>query len=267
MSQDSLVKKLEDALVARKIDVNNVAGTFNVKQGTGPLAVKANIDPGPFVEKLAEAPPEQQDRLAAGWASGVKTVLLEPKRSKASGWTFEQTAGRIFPSMEVWSYVDGVRAATDGDDPFVVEFPPDLVIAYKVRLDMGIRPLTMSQFDGWSATRDRVTSAGRSMLFHETRNVPWREVDDFEGVFKLSRGDGFDAARALVFEDAFFGEVDKKYRFALPTSDLFYFVKSDDAASIAQLKEATIAAWSDADYPLSTLVFSFVQGRPTPAEH
>ncbi len=263
----NLNERLQSALERRKLVVDSVAGTLNITQGTGPLAVKTNLDPSPFLAKLESEPESEFDRLLSGFASGVKTVMLEPKRSKAADWTFEQTAGRIFPSLEAWSYVDGVVAATGGDSPFVVTFEPDLVIAYKIRLDMGMRPLTMSQFEGWSATHDRVTSAGRSMLFHETRNLAWRGVDGFDGVFQIQRGDGFDAARALVFEDAFFGEVNKGYRFSVPTSDQFFFVKSDDQEAISQLKEATIDAWSSAEYPLSTAVFSFVQGRPTPAEH
>lgn len=269
MDNAKLLESLITSLKALKIEVAEVAGTLNLVKGRGPMAVKTNIDPDGFLSELGERDLDEAGarRALAGYASGVNTVMLEPKRSKARDWTFEKTAGRIFPRVELWSFIDGVTAATDGDPPFYEPFQEDLVLAYIVRLDMGLRPLTQGQFDDWSATRDRITSAGRSMLFHETREVRWKEVEGHPSVFQLNRGDGLDAGRCTVFADAFFTEVDSGYRFTIPGPHNMYFVKSSDPDAIAALKEATIESWSGQDYPYTTTVFSFQGGRPVPAEH
>lgn len=265
----TLIQKVISSLESRKLDVSEVAGSLNLSKGRGPMAVKTNIDPGGFLQKLEEKGLDELgvDRACAGFASGVNTVMLEPKRSKAREWSFEKSAGRIFPRVETWSYVDGVQAATGGDPAFYEPFVEDLVLAYIVRLDMGLRPLTRGQFDDWSATRDRVTSAGRSMLFHETRNVNWKDADGYPGVQQLNRGDGLDAGRCTVFADAFFTKVDDDFRLSIPDPHHMFFVENSEPASIAALKEATIATWRDSDYPLTTTVFSIESGRPVPAEH
>ncbi len=257
------LEEIKAALSSRRLEVNIVGDTLNVAQGVGISAHKANIDPTSLIERLEDS--ENPHRLIAGYANGVKGVLMEPARSRASEWEFEKTAGRLMPNLEVETFVDGVKAATSGDPAFVEDFVDDLVIAYYVELDRGMRVLTQSQVEGWSATPERIYSGARSMLFHRTRDTPWQRWDEAPDLKYIAKRDSYDAARCLVFSDAYFTDVRDDLRFTLPSKDTFLF--SPDGESLDVLKSQTQRVHDEAETPLSTRLFAFSNGRPVLAEH
>lgn len=256
---------LEDKLVERRLEVERVESTLNVKAGKGIIAAKANVDPAELWDVLADTAPQGRDRLIIGYASGVKHVLMEPKRSDASQWDYVKTAGRLLPNIEVHTFRLGAQAAA-GEPPWTLEFHEDLIVAYLVDLDLGMRVLTEGQVDGWSATEDRVSSAARSLLFHKSRSVKPQKLDEFEGVEKIHTGDTYDAMRSIVVADLFFGDFDDSYRFSMPSQDALLFVRGDDESSVESLRSATDAHFDEADYPLTRSIYAFDVGRPVLCE-
>jgi hypothetical protein len=188
-------------------------------------------------------------------------VLLEPKRSDAAGWSFVESAGSVFPTIEAESFRAGVEHATGGDAPWTQPLADGVVLAWVLRLDRGMRPLTATQFREWGVTADRVTSAGRSLLFHATRTTGWESAPE-SPVRTLHVGDGFDAARLFVVEDVFFTDVDSRWRFAIPTPDSLLAVDSD--AHLPALVEATRRQYEQADHPLSDAIWRLEKGKPAP---
>ncbi|MGM0555621.1 MAG: hypothetical protein ACQEVA_04495 [Myxococcota bacterium] len=261
MTADTYLKQLSDKLTGMNASVEEAAGTLNVAVGRGITASKANVDPSELVDILDQADEDERNRLIAGYASGVKHVLLEPKRSDAAEWSYEKTAGRLMPSVEVHTFTLGAAAASGGQ-AWTKDYHEDLVMAYLIELDLGMRVLTESQVDDWGVTSDRVTAAGRSLLFHKSRNLKATKLDDFPVVERFSVGDEYDAARGLVVADVFFSEFDDDFRFATPTKDDFLFVRDDDAASIEALCAATDARFDEAEYPISRSLYTFELGKP-----
>ena len=274
-SSDTLRDEVIETLRGRRLSVEPVQGDqgprLEVTQGRGLMARRASLDLAPLASWLEDRPPHQRARHIAGYASGVKGVMLEPARSKASSWSFNETAGRLLPNIEVASFGLGVRAASadaeGGGDAFTLPFHDDLIVAYYIQLDMGLRVLTRPQVEAWGATEDRVVTAARSLLFHKTRDAAWRPLEGHPSVQRISVGDSYDAARALVLADAFFSEVDDGFHLALPSQDELLLVTSEDEAHIEALKAATHDAYSRSDYPLTTALFSLEKGHPVPAEH
>lgn len=252
-----MLTPIADKLRALRLEVEEVGGTLNVVQGSGLMAHRVNVDPSP-PRDLDES---ELRRWAAGYANAVKTVLLEPVRSKARHWSFVESTGSILPTIEARSFVEGVRDAT-GEDAWYEELPDDLVLAWTMRLDRGMRVVTRPQFEDWGVSRDRVVAAARSLLFHNTRESRWVEGDWPEPVRAIRVGDGYDAARILVVEDVFFSDVDKNWRFAMPEQDLLLAVASPDAADV--LRSTAQARFEEAAYPLSPAVWRIQSGRPLP---
>ncbi len=260
MSHDAIVQQLEDALRSRRLDVEAVEDTFNVSQGSGIMAHKANIDPRPLLEYLDDSDRELR-RDIAGYVSGVKHVLLEPSRSSADEWSFVESAGGLVPSLEVPTFQLGVQAAAD-EPAWTLDFDDDLVVAYFVQLDRGLRVVTQPQFDGWGISADRLTSGARSILFHKTRELDFQPLDSFESVYRLHSGDGYDAARCFVVSDAFYSRVDDGLRFGMPSPDHFICVFDSDAESIGELSEAIDEIYETVDYPLTDQIFEFDASQP-----
>jgi hypothetical protein len=260
---DSTLQLLDDALRARRLDVQTVGHTLNVSHGRGPMAHKANIDPQSLIERLEASAPHAHRRLVNGFASGIQHVLLEPVRSRASEWTFVESAKGLVPNLEVDTFVDGVRAAS-GQDPWVLPFVDDLVVSHLVELDQGVRVLTGPQVERWGVTADRVKSAARSILFHKSREVKPKPFDGFDLVSAITVGDDYEAVRALVIADAFYTEIGSGYRFSIPRQDLFLSVSSDSPEHLEALDAATRSVFETADYPLSRRLFRFELGRPVP---
>jgi hypothetical protein len=251
---------LEEKLIQRRVDVTQVGQTLNVKAGRGITAAKANIDPAPLWAALEEAD-GGHERLVAGYVSGVKHVLLEPKRSDAADWDFVKSAGRLTANVEVHTFALGAEAAA-GDAPWTEPFFEDLIAAYFIELDVGIRVLTQGQFDRWSAPAGRVSSAARSILFHKSRGAKPEPLADFEEVEKINVGDGYDAMRSIVVSDLFFAEFRDAFRFAMPTQDALLFVRGDDQPKLEQLRAAADSFFEGADYPISRSIYGFESGKP-----
>lgn len=264
MIDTSALSEIEDALRERRLDVERVEDTFNVSQGSGIMAHKAHIDPRPLLEQLSDAAPARR-RQIAGYASGIKHVLLEPKRSSAGEWDFVESAGGLIPGIHVSTFTTGVDAAS-GSPAWTLDFEEDLQIAYIIKLDRGLRVLTTAQVDRWGVSADRITSASRSLLFHKTRNLNFEPFAAFDDVRRLQAGDGHDAARCLVVGDAFYSDIDDAFRFALPSPDHFLCVFDSTPTALKQLKRATTEVYNDVDYPLSKRLFRFETGTPVPLD-
>lgn len=261
MTDENDLKRLSDKLASRNVSVEETAGTLNVAVGRGLTASKANIDPTELFEVVEGADEAQRDRLIAGYASGVKHVLLEPKRSDAAEWDYQKCAGRLMPSVEVHTFAQGVAAAS-GDQAWTRDYHEDLVLAYLIELDLGMRVLTESQVEAWGVTADRVTAAGRSLLFHKSRNLKAQKLDDYPVVERFCVGDEYDAARGLVVADVFFSEFDDDFRFATPTKDDFLFVRDGEGPSVEALCAAADARFNEAEYPISRSIYTFEIGKP-----
>ncbi len=247
------------ALRECRIEVEEIGGTLNVSKGSGLMARKANLDPNGVLERIDEATEIEARRLAAGYASGVEAVLLEPKRSKARDWTFVESAGSVLPRLEVRTFVDGVRDAC-GEEAWHEELADDVVLAWGMRLDHGSRVVTAPQFEDWGVSRDRVVAAARSLLFHMTRHAEWENGEWPESVYGLRVGDGWDSGRLLVIEDVFFSQVGSEWRFAVPKPDLVLAVATPDASEA--LAATAHEVYREAAYPLSDKVWCLRGGKP-----
>ncbi len=264
MSDTDHLHELTEVLRSRRLEVDLVEDTLNVSQGTGIMAHKAHLDPRPLLDILSDDEAHRRRQIAA-YASGVKHVLLEPARSKAAQWDFIKSAGGLLPGLHVSTFELGVEAAA-GESPWTLDFPGDLIVAYFIKLDRGIRVLTAPQVQRWDVSDDRITSAARSLLFHNTRHQTFQPFGDTQSVRRLHAGDGHDAARCLVIADAFYTEIDSGFRFSLPTPDHFLCVFNNNDETMAELSAATKEVYRDADYPLSETLFRFESGRPLPLE-
>ena len=260
MTTEEHLATIESALKGRRLHVSRVEDTFNVRQGQGPLATKAHVDPRPLLEVRADDPFVWR-RQVAGFASGVKHVLLEPKRSDAGSWEFVDSAGGLLPTIQSDTFSLGVEAAC-GEQAWTLPFCDDLQVAYLVRLPNGLRPVTVPQVEHWGVSEDRVTSAARSLLFHKTRQLSFKPYRDLSQVRRLKAGDGHDAARCLVVGDAFYSEVGDDFRFSLPTPEHFLCVHQKSPETLAQLRQATAEVLADTDYPLTEKLFRFRLGKP-----
>lgn len=254
MTEMSLVV---DALREQRLEVSQIDGTLNVAHGTGLMAHKANLEPTRLLSALADAAPLEAKRLTAGYASGVKAVLLEPVRSKARHWSFVESAGSVLPSIEVKSFTWGVADAA-GEEALFDELGDDLVLAWTMRLDRGMRVVTRPQYDEWGVTRDRMVAAARSLLYHMTRDVDWESGDWPETVHAIRVGDGFDASRLLVVEDVFYSQLDVGWRFAVPEQNVLLAVSTPDATDA--LSEVARTMYKTAPYPLSDQIWRLEKG-------
>ena len=265
-ARETHIEAISDALVARRLEVERIGDTLNVKDGPGRFASKANLDLEPILSALGEANETNHRRMIAGFVNGVKTVLAEPPRSKASEWTYQQTAGRVMPNLEVDTYLMGAKAA-GSEEPWHVRFSEDLLLVITIELDRGYRPLTQAQVEAWGTTSDRIYSAARSMLFHKTRDVRLRQDDPAPGVHTVKLGDGHDAARSIVLTEVFFSELDEgTFRFSTPNQDLLYYVQALDEKTLEALAQATREAYEASDYPLSSELFELAPTRPASAK-
>ena len=265
MSPAEPLRQIEDALRNLRLDVESVEDTFNVQQGTGIMAHRAHLDPRPLLAALSDDP-HRRRRQIAGFANGVKHVLLEPVRSSADEWDFVESAGRLVPSLQVSTFAEGVRQAAD-DSPWTVPFVDDLVFAYFIQLDRGLRALTTSQVERWGVSDDRITSAGRSLLFHKTRNLDFEPFKSYAGVERLHAGDDLDAARCLVVADVFYSDLGPDFCFAIPSTSHFLAVQRATSDNRARLQRAADEVYQDAHIPLSTRLFRFDTGKPIPLEN
>ena len=264
----SLREQLIEALRARDMHVEPIGGMFNLSSGTGPRATKLNIDPSALVRRLEAEPEAAQRRLMAGYVSGVDLALSEPPRSQANQLSYEQIAGRMLPNLEVETFALGVSDAL-GVAPWSAPFVEDLIQVVYLDLDRGRRPLTLDQVERWGATDDRIYSAARSMLFHRTRDVELEAAEGAPGLWRVSRGDGHDAARCMVLPDVFYAELDEsRFIFSIPSQDELLYAQprpEEREEAIAALKLAAEAIHKRASYPLSLSALELLATRPMAA--
>ncbi len=263
--REQLIEQIVERCRQTHLDIERVADTINVSRGRGGGGARSNVDPLPFVEEWVDAPEEARRRAVAGYVSGIEHALLEPADSEADTWDFSESAGGLLMRLETESFRDGVEAAT-GSAPWTQPFHGDLVLVFLIELDMGMRVLDEPQFERWSVTPDRVVSGARSMLFHKANPADPSTLEDYEGVEHLRVGDGCDAARALVLDELFFGEIDDSSRVALPGSDDLLLVRSGDDASYEALEAAAQAYYDEADCPLTPSLFGFEKRKPVPVD-
>lgn len=261
---ESIIQNLSRRLQDLRIRVEPVADTLNVSHGEGLMSHKANLDLTPLFDRLKNTPAPEQNRLIAGYASGVLHVLLEPARSRARDWTFIESTGGITPNIEVDTFALGAEAAS-GEPAFTLPLAGDLIYSYIIHLNRGLRVLSIPQKNDWAVSQDRITAAARSLLYHKTRDakpVPYDPA--LPGVMAIRTGDNYDAARSIVFADAFYHDVTDACRFTMPTQDLFLYILNNTADERSALQQATTQEFSRATYPLSPEIFHFVAGKPTP---
>lgn len=243
-------------------DVERVGDTFNLERGRGNAARKANVDPVPLLADLSSGDEAANRRAMAAWTQGVRFALLEPATSDGADWEFERAAGQIYPVVVPGEFVEGARAV--GDAPWQSDFVEDLRFVYAIELDFGIRLLSESQFEGWGVTADRVRSAARSMLFHETRRHQPSSLEDDTPVERFNVGDSYDAARIIILEDLLFGEFDETSRVAIPSSDELLFVRQGGGEAGEALREAAEERRFEGEIPLTDTLFRFERGNVVP---
>lgn len=256
------MKEILDTLRNHDISAEPFETTINARFGEGLSENRVNLDLTELSEHLSKAPNSTQGIQA--FVRGVKMVLQEAPRSRAANWTFNQAAGRIFPIVESHYFSLGVSAAS-GSPAFLSPLHGDLVFAYIIETDRGWRCLTAGQAEAWGVTSDRIRAAARSMLYHRTRDLPWLSLDSH--VFQLKKGDGFDAARCMVFEDVFFSEVGPQFRFGIPDSDTLLFVRGDSPTELEALKSAVSRVCESSPAPLSAGLYAQDGISLRPADH
>jgi hypothetical protein len=260
-ASQSLFDDLSQALGEERMEVDGDHRCLDLSRGTGPMEATATLEPEPFLTSLEGLSDEQRRRRLASYVRGVQHVMLEPDDSDADQWDFAKAAGTLTMSLEVESFVDGCEATT-GSPAWHRRFDEDLVFVFLLELDMGIRVLTVDQFERWSASPDRVLEGARSMLFHKAHSESPTDIDDYKGVEQLSVGDGFDAARCLVLDDLFFGEFDDSSRVAMPSPDDLLFVRNGTDDHVSELQRATADRFRETSYPLTDALFGFERSKP-----
>lgn len=256
---EQVFQAIEEALEGASVRVDRVGDTLNVARGGGIMEAKANIDPVDLIEEIAGLDESERRPAIANWARGVAHVLMEPTKSEADEWTFVEAAGQLYMSLENEYFLRGAEAAA-GEPAWTIPLDEDLHFVFILELDMGLRVVTEDQFEEWSATRDRVVSGGRSLIFHKAYEEEPESVADFEGVERWRIGDGYDAARCLVIEDLMFGEVDETTRLSMPSPEELYFVRQGNEQTLEALRQVTDERYEAADHPLSRSFYRLERG-------
>lgn len=245
------MNSLITALERLGLQVAEIDGTLNVRTGTGPGDSAANIDPSGF--DLSS-----DDSATRAFCEGVFDALCEPPRSRASQWTFVETAGSFVPVVRPAGWAQGVGAANGGDAAFVRSADGGLECGWLLRLSRGTRPLTARQVAEWGVPHERIEAAGRSLLYHMTRDAPLAPHPEVLGVRRLCLGDGFDSGRVFVVEDVYFGDLGPDTRYALPSADELLIAPQSHAEA---LLAAALQGVSNAVRPLSSSLFRLERGQ------
>jgi uncharacterized protein YtpQ (UPF0354 family) len=266
VSTDEWRTQLQARLEQAGIDVTTEsADTWHVSRGGDPFEATGSIDPDHLVAQIEAADRPDRSTFTSAIVRGILEALFEPDASDADAWDFEKAAGSILPTIEGPGFALGASSLADGDI-WAEPFEANLSLTYRLLLDNGKRVLTEQQLDGWQATRDRVSSAARSLLFHHTRDASASPVDGYDGLESLAVEDGHDAARLIVLEDVMFGEFDDSSRIAIPTPDTLLFVRRGDEATTRALREAAQARFEASSQPLTTTLFQFRRSKPKPVQ-
>ena len=207
---------------------------------------------------MTESSQDWLKRIAG--ALGTQGLKIE---SEATKWDFKKAASGLYPIMVHRRFLEGAESIL-GSPPWITDFKDPLVLAYVIEVDEGRQFLTRAQVDRWSVTRDRIESAGRSLLYHMTRDETPQSVEG-SPVEAYRVGDGYDAARIIVIEDVHFGEFTPDSRIAIPSTEELLFVRSGDDESVAALRDEARRRHESADLPLTPDLFRFERSKPVPA--
>lgn len=218
---------------------------------------EARLVPAEVATALSDVPGDARVALAS-FARGVVAVLSEPTNSRADEEAFVQAARAMLPTLEGPGFVIGALAA-GGKRPFVQPFLGDVSTAYVIELDEGFRVLTEEQVAAWGVTADRVHKASLSILFHRTTFECFETVG--EGIERFAMGDGYDAARALIFEMWDYHRARRGIAFTVPACGAMVLTDDTSAAGIERLSAETEQRYASAACPLSRDVFRVVDGH------
>jgi hypothetical protein len=249
---------LRDALSASECNASIASdGTVVGHVFEGRRGRQAHLDPARVSALLADVPGDPRVALAS-FARGVTAVLSEPTNSRADEDAFVSAARSMLPTLEGPGFVLGALAA-GGKRPFVQPFGSDLHTAYVIELDEGFRVVTEEQVTTWGVTADRIHKASLSILFHRTTFACFETVS--EGLECFAMRDGYDGARAHIFEMWDYHRARRGIAFTLPDCGTMLLTDDTSAHGIERLTEATSRRFADARCPLSQRVFRFVDGR------
>jgi hypothetical protein len=262
-----LTADLADALRARLLLVSggDDAEALTVSAKPTPNAkapTPRHLSLGPLRAALAASPDAWgQRRLLCSFADGVAAAALAPRQVTVQELAFETIAGRILMRLEGPLFIEGMRAA-DAEAPAHQPWHDGLHIVYWLDTDRGQRPLPQSRFAAWGITLDQLHCAARSILFHRSRHADLAPLPAFPTVERLSVGDGFDAARALVLEEIDWQRAADGLRVAIP--DAATLLIQPLSAPAADLRAAAEALHAAAAHPLSAACFTQRGSKLTP---
>ena len=215
------------------------------------------------LDALREAAGDGDSASIASVTRGVYAALNSPlRRLNEEPISFIDAAAVISPSLESGRFAAGV-ALTGGRAPYLLPFIDGMDRVYLIERDMGYHLLNMDDIARWGVHPERIEKAAASILYHRTGY--WRppETVTVGGVdvttYKI--GDGFDAARATILEELDFHRWREGFFFAVPDSDTLWI--AERAADVAALQAAVIAAFAEADAPLSTAVYQVADRQIT----
>lgn len=255
----SFTQRIIEALEAKKVTVEPIADSLNLKLGRGLRAKKANIDVQPFVASLPNR--DDIETHLKAYIEGVYRALEEPTNHRSKTWSYEQSAGLMMPELQHITFAEGFEAV-NSTPPWFQQLDDTIMLTTAMVIDQGIKTVSKAQVDQWGATDDRMYSAARSMLFHKTRDYT-DDIKNQDHVYSMRVGDGFDASRCMVIADILFTELNEfTMAFGLPHQDILYYVTERQDDKLSALRQATQQAYDDAKYPLSTHLYKLEKGRP-----
>lgn len=174
-------------------------------------------------------------------AAGIDAAVKFPARFEAKQ-TFAEGAASLLPKIERRRFADAydaIVASREGDDEerlFYRELGADLITAYVLEDGWRFAYVLRRHTRLWDVSHDTVHAGARSHLYHRVG------LDAAEREVRVD--DGYDAARAALLEDVWFGLMGGEgVPFAVPDRDTLLV---GEAATV----EAAQARFAEAPYPL-----------------
>lgn len=255
---DEQQQEVRQALEAREVAVQVQGARWEAHTGSGRNRRQVSFTLEALGEALRDPQAPPRRAATAGFVSGVDLVLSETPGHKARSWGFVEAAGRLIPTVQPWTFGVGHQAAC-GLKPWSVPFEGWLRTYYLLELDFGFCALTQEQVQRWGVSQDRVTSAGRSLLFHkswEAQPTPEQEWEVY------THHDGHNAARALVLADMDYPRARKGLYFAMPSPDrLMVMDQYQGPEALQRFTQAAQDALAQAKVPLSDTIYTWEDAR------
>lgn len=254
------VDDVRSALETAGLKVRTEGTSLEASLGSGLIARRVVLDPAAPIAAVADLDDDATRRALTSWARGVYGVLAEPSNSKGASMTFMDAARCVVASLEGPLFAAGIEAA-GGEAPWLRPFSDDLVVAYWLELDQGVRVLPTAQVDGWGVHPERVEKAAVSILFHRTRFGDLAPLDGADDVDCFRVGDGYDAGRALILDSWDYHRCRAGAWFATPSADVLLVSKDLEHPPRDAFQAVVDRLWADAEQPLSRTVGAFRDGR------